>query len=116
MLEELILKYQKAARENSSNDQEALFRRICDLYQPLSYIQKWYPKYQHLCDSEDDFKQDFMRVFCATLIAWKPRNERKVSRYGGKGDFKNFFWGALSHSYINGVKSEAAGKRNGTRL
>lgn len=112
MLEDLIVRYQNSIKDGRPVEQEELFERICEMYQPLSYIPKWYPKYQHLCDSEDDFKQDFMRVFCATLVAWKPRHERKASRYGGKGDFKNFFWGALSHSYINGVKSEAAGKRN----
>lgn len=112
VLEEAILEYQSALRDQDSGRQTDAYERICRIYRPQDYIAKWYPHYKHLFDSEEDFRQDYMRVFCTTLAAWKPRHLRKPSRYGGKGHFQNFFWGALSHAYINGVKSEAAAKRN----
>lgn len=112
LLEEAILEYQGALQAGDKSGQTEAYERICRIYRPQDYISKWYPHYKHLFDSEEDFKQDYMRVFCTTLAAWKPRHLRKPSRYGGKGHFQNFFWGALSHAYINGVKSEAAAKRN----
>jgi hypothetical protein len=111
-LESAILAYQKSLVDKDSSSQEKHFKNICEIYKPQEYIPKWYSHYKHLYDSPEDFEQDYMRVFCTTLSAWKPRHLRKPSRYGGKGHFQNFFWGALSHSYINGVKSEAAAKRN----
>lgn len=111
-LESEILAYQKSLINGDSLSQEQHFKNICRIYKPQEYIPKWYAHYKHLYDSLEDFEQDYMRVFCTTLAAWKPRHLRKPSRYGGKGHFQNFFWGALSHSYINGVKSEAAAKRN----
>jgi hypothetical protein len=112
VLEEAILDYQGALQAGDRDRQTDAYERICRIYRPQDYISKWYPHYKHLFDSEEDFRQDYMRVFCTTLAAWKPRHLRKPSRYGGKGHFQNFFWGALSHAYINGVKSEAAAKRN----
>lgn len=111
-LEAAILSYQQSLIDKDSLAQEQHFRNICNIYKPQEYVSKWYAHYKHLYDSQEDFEQDYMRVFCTTLSAWKPRHLRKPSRYGGKGHFQNFFWGALSHTYINGVKSEAAAKRN----
>lgn len=111
-LESEILAYQQSLVDKNTISQESHFQNICEIYKPREYIPKWYAHYKHLYDSLEDFEQDYMRVFCTTLAAWKPRHLRKPSRYGGKGHFQNFFWGALSHAYINGVKSEAAAKRN----
>lgn len=111
-LESEILAYQQSLADKNTLLQDQHFRNICNIYKPSEYISKWYSHYKHLFDSVDDFEQDYMRVFCTTLAAWKPRHLRKPSRYGGKGHFQNFFWGALSHAYINGVKAEAAAKRN----
>ncbi|MBS1722400.1 MAG: hypothetical protein JSS66_05275 [Armatimonadetes bacterium] len=111
-LEAAILSYQASLCDGDTGSQQRAFDKICAIYQPRDYISKWYGHYKHLYDSTEDFEQDYMRVFCTTLAAWKPRHLRKPSRYGGKGHFQNFFWGALSHAYINGVKSEAAAKRN----
>lgn len=111
-LESEILAYQQSLVDKNTLSQESHFKNICEIYKPHEYIPKWYAHYKHLYDSPEDFEQDYMRVFCTTLAAWKPRHLRKPSRYGGKGHFQNFFWGALSHAYINGVKSEAAAKRN----
>jgi hypothetical protein len=112
VLEFWIIAYQDAVTNKNNFEKERLFHRITEIYQPKDYMHKWHTKYGHLYDDYDDFKQDYMNIFIKTLNSWKPRDERAASRYGGKGYFQNFFFGALSHSYINKIKSEAAVKRN----
>jgi hypothetical protein len=51
-------------------------------------------------------------IFCKVLANWKPRGERRASRHGGSGEFKNYFIGALQNHYSNLVKANNAGKRN----
>jgi hypothetical protein len=78
-------------------------------------MQEWWSQYHYLYDSQEDFASDYIKIFCNVLSNWKPRNTRKVSRYGGSGEFKNYFIGALQHNYINLVKADNAGKRNPTQ-
>jgi len=75
-------------------------------------MQEWWNQYHYLYDSQEDFASDYIKIFCNVLSNWKPRNSRKISRYGGSGEFKNYFIGALQHNYINLVKADNAGKRN----
>jgi hypothetical protein len=75
-------------------------------------MQEWWNQYHYLYDSHEDFASDYIKIFCNVLSNWKPRNTRKISRYGGSGEFKNYFIGALQHNYINLVKADNAGKRN----
>ena len=115
-LEELILRYQAAHESEQYQYANDIYISICEVYEPHKFVYKWFPKYKHLYeDSLDDFQQDYMRVFLNTLLAWKPRHLRGESKHGGKGDFKNYFWGALQHYFINIVKSEASCKRNVTK-
>ena len=88
------------------------YKDICKLYPPLMHMQEWWNQYHYLYDSQEDFQQDYIRIFCNVLAAWKPRGARKQSRYDGTGEFKNYFIGALQHNYINLVKADNAGKRN----
>lgn len=111
-LEKAILEYQSALQSNDGDLVNDAYEKICRLYDPLAYVNVWFRKYRYLFDTKEDFVQDFLRIFCTALSAWKPRHLRKQSRYNGTGDFKNFFWGALQHSYINQVKGEAAAKRS----
>jgi len=112
LLEEAIIRYQDATRANDNIRMSDLYGEICRLYQPMSYAASWFRKYGHLYDTKEDFQQDYLRIFCNTLNAWLPPQDRKTPRYGGKGYFQNFFWGSLSHHYTNLVKSENSGKRN----
>ena len=111
-LEEAILRYQNAIKIGHDSSVNAAYDTICGIYSPLSFVRIWFKKYRYLYDTREDFIQDYLRVFCTALAAWKPRDKRRESRYGGTGEFKNYFWGALNHNYINMVKSDASGKRN----
>jgi hypothetical protein len=114
-LESKILEYQKALNESQKDLMESIYKKICDIYMPEKYVHIWQRQYLYLYDSAEDFTQDYMRVFVQAIRKWKPKEERGKSRYGGAGTFKNYFWGSLSHNYINLVKSiEGAAKRNYT--
>ena len=113
--ENKILDYQKAMEEKRYEDANDIYKKICEIYNPEKYVSIWQRQYQYLYDSKEDFVQDYMGIFVKTLRKWKPREERSESRYHGAGTFKNYFWGSLSHNYINMVKSaEGAAKRNFT--
>jgi len=114
-LEEAVLKYQKVAEKGNSIEIESAYKYIVSLYNPLDFYHEWYDKYKYLFDSQEDFVADYLRVFATVLLGWKPRNQRKQSRYDGSGEFKNYFIGSLYHNYINLVKSDQAAKRNLTK-
>ncbi len=111
-LEDAILRYQKALETNNQRAIDLYYNKICAIYPPNLHIQEWYNQYYYLYDSYDDFSIEYMKIFCNVLSNWQPRNLRKVSRYGGSGEFKNYFIGALHHNYINLVKADNAAKRN----
>ncbi len=111
-LEGAILNYQKILATGNARLIDSAYKNVCRLYPPLMHLQEWYQQYHYLYDSQEDFQQDYIRIFCNVLSAWKPRNVRKQSRYDGTGEFKNYFIGALQHNYINLVKADNAGKRN----
>jgi hypothetical protein len=115
-LESLIIDYQKARAANNKVLSDSFYDDICKLYEPLKYTNTWEKKYSHLYDSPEDFRREYMRIFVITLNKWKPRDQRGESRYNGQGTFKNYFWGSLSHNFINALKSkEGAAKRNITQ-
>jgi hypothetical protein len=111
-LEASILKYQKGLLTNNKHYIERCYREVCKLYPPYLHMQEWWSQYHYLYDSQEDFASDYIKIFCNVLSNWKPRSTRKKSRYGGSGEFKNYFIGALQHNYINLVKADNAGKRN----
>ena len=111
-LEHAILKYQKSLSTNNNQLIDKYYKEVCKLYPPLMHMQEWWNQYHYLYDSQEDFTQDYIRIFCNVLSNWKPRGVRKKSRYDGSGEFKNYFIGALQHNYINLVKADNAGKRN----
>ena len=111
-LEDAIIRYQKALETNNQRAIDMYYNKICIIYPPNLHIQEWYNQYYYLYDSYDDFSIEYMKIFCNVLSNWQPRNLRKVSRYGGSGEFKNYFIGALHHNYINLVKADNAAKRN----
>ena len=111
--EKKILEYQDSLENNNKTLSNEIFQKICDIYKPEKYIGTWQKQYQYLYDSPEDFKQEYMKIFIMTLKKWKPRALRGKSRYNGGGSFKNYFWGSLSHNFINMVKSvEGSAKRN----
>jgi len=108
-----ILEYQKSIENQNKTLSNELFKKICDIYKPEKYINTWQKQYQYLYDSPEDFRQEYMKIFILTLKKWKPRELRGKSRYNGVGSFKNYFWGSLSHNFINMVKAvEGSAKRN----
>jgi hypothetical protein len=111
-LETLILKYQKTLETQNTRLIDRAYKDICNVYPPQAHMTEWQNQYYYLYDSAEDFTQDYLRIFCNVLAAWKPRGSRKKSRYDGSGEFKNYFIGALQHNYINLVKADNAGKRN----
>ncbi len=111
-LETAILKYQEALLSGNKWRIDRNYKEVCKLYPPYLHMQEWWNQYHYLYDSQEDFASDYIKIFCNVLSNWKPRNTRKVSRYGGSGEFKNYFIGALQHNYINLVKADNAGKRN----
>ena len=112
LLEDRILKYQKAIKDGDNSEREIRYAQIVEIYKPQKYLKYWSRKYLFLFDSEEDFRADFIQIFCAAISAWVPANQRAKSRYGGRGLFQNYFWGSLSHSYINKLKANMAAKRN----
>lgn len=111
--ESKILKYQEAVSTKNKYESEEIFDKIKSMYRPEQYYPLWKKQYKYLYDSDEDFEQDYMRIFIQALLKWRPKNQRTINRYGGAGTFKNYFWGSLSHHYINLVKSmEGAAKRN----
>jgi hypothetical protein len=113
-LEESVINYQNAHEKGKSFIDEA-YHRVIDLYNPMDFYSNWYDQYKYLYDTEEDFISDYLRVFITVLLNWKPRNQRKISRYNGSGEFKNYFIGSLYHNFINMVKSDQAAKRNLTK-
>ena len=111
-LEIAILKYQESLLSGNKWRIDKQYKEVCKLYPPYLHMQEWWNQYHYLYDSQEDFASDYIKIFCNVLSNWKPRNTRKVSRYGGSGEFKNYFIGALQHNYINLVKADNAGKRN----
>jgi hypothetical protein len=114
-LEKAILKYQDALLTDNKWAIDKSYKEICKLYPPYLHMQEWWNQYHYLYDSQEDFASDYIKIFCNVLSNWKPRSTRKQSRYGGSGEFKNYFIGALQHNYINLVKADNAGKRNPTQ-
>ena len=111
-LEVAILKYQESLLSGNKWRIDRQYKEVCKLYPPYLHMQEWWNQYHYLYDSQEDFASDYIKIFCNVLSNWKPRNTRKISRYGGSGEFKNYFIGALQHNYINLVKADNAGKRN----
>ena len=114
-LERAILRYQDSLLSGNKLRIDRCYKEICRFYPPYLHMQEWWSQYHYLYDSHEDFASDYIKIFCNVLSNWKPRNTRKVSRYGGSGEFKNYFIGALQHNYINLVKADNAGKRNPTQ-
>ena len=112
LLEAAIIKYQGAIEQGNQRIVSNTYQEITTLYPALNFANHWSKKYSYLYDTYDDFIQDYLRIFCTSLASWQPKHLRKQSRYGGTGDFKNYFWSSLQHNYINMVKAEASGKRN----
>jgi hypothetical protein len=112
LLEIAILEYQQAIKNESSLKVDDSYRKICKLYPALNFVHVWMKRYFHLYDTQEDFIQDYLRVFCASLASWKPKHLRRKSKYNGSGDFKNYFWSSLQNNYINMVKAENSGKRS----
>ena len=113
-LEEAVLNYQNCLNNRTKAEADAAYEKITKLYNPLDYSSAWYEAYKYFFDSKEDFESDYIRVFITVLSGWKPREQRKTSRYGGSGEFKNYFIGSLYHNYTNLVKSDQAAKRNVT--
>ena len=111
-LEKSILRYQDSLLTGNKWKIDRSYKEVCKLYPPYLHMQEWWNQYHYLYDSQEDFASDYIKIFCNVLSNWKPRNTRKISRYGGSGEFKNYFIGALQHNYINLVKADNAGKRN----
>jgi hypothetical protein len=111
-LENAILKYQKSLLTNNKSMIDRSYKEVCKIYPPMLHMQEWYGQYHYLYDSQEDFHIEYIKIFCNVLSNWKPRSKRKVSRYNGSGEFKNYFIGALQHNYINLVKKDNAAKRN----
>lgn len=111
-LERAILKYQESLLAGNKWNIDRNYKEVCKIYPPMLHMQEWWNQYHYLYDSQEDFASDYIKIFCNVLSNWKPRNSRKISRYGGSGEFKNYFIGALQHNYINLVKADNAGKRN----
>jgi len=114
-LEKAILRYQDSLLSGNKWRIDRCYKEVCKIYPPYLHMQEWWSQYHYLYDSQEDFASDYIKIFCNVLSNWKPRNTRKVSRYGGSGEFKNYFIGALQHNYINLVKADNAGKRNPTQ-
>jgi REP element-mobilizing transposase RayT len=114
LLEDAILKYQDAIQEENQNSRvvTSVYQEIIKLYPAMNFVGQWSKRYLYLYDTQEDFVGDYFRIFCTSLVSWQPKHLRKKSRYGGTGDFKNYFWSSLQHNYINMVKAEASGKRN----
>lgn len=110
-IEDAILHYQETLKTGSQRESDAAYDQACRLYPPLNFIHVWHKKYSHLYDSKEDFVQEYLFKFCKVLQCWKPRHLRGESRYGGKGTFANYFWGALDKMYSNQIKAQAAAKR-----
>lgn len=111
-LEESVLEYQIVSKKGDKIRIEEAYQNILKIYNPFGFYHTWYDQYKYLFDSVEDFLSDYQKVFITVLLGWKPRNERKKSRYDGSGEFKNYFIGSLHHNYINMVKSDQAAKRN----
>jgi hypothetical protein len=111
-LELAIVKYQDAIQKNDTNRIEKIYNEICILYPAMNFVHTWMKRYVYLYDTPEDFIQDYMRIFCTSLVSWKPKHLRKASKYNGSGDFKNYFWSSLQNNYINMVKAENSGKRS----
>lgn len=111
-LELAITKFQTALSGDDKIAIDRSYKRVCDIYKPQLYLQTWFKKYGWLYDSYDDFTTEYLDVFYKVLKEWKPREKRNKSRYNGKGHFKNYFWGSLSHHFSNAVKFNSAAKRN----
>jgi len=111
-LELYIIKYQTAIKSGNKFTINDTYEQICSLYDPIHYSNYWWKKYGHLYEEREDFNQEYLRIFCKVLNEWRPREIRAESRYGGKGYFQNFFYGALSHHFTNLVKSLSSNKRN----
>lgn len=114
-LEEAVLNYQTISKSDNKIAINDAYNKIINLYNPMDYYHSWYDQYKYLYDSQDDFIADYLRVFILVILGWKPRSQRKKSRYGGSGEFKNYFIGSLYHNFINMVKSDQASKRNLTK-
>lgn len=114
-LEQSVLEYQCALKENSKFKMEDAYKKITRYYNPMSYYSFWYDQYKHLFDSQDDFISDYIRVFITVITNWRPKDQRNKSRYNGSGEFKNYFIGSLYHNYVNMIKSDQAAKRNVTQ-
>lgn len=115
-LEQAVLEYKKIATGQATGSTEDAYRKVIKIYNPLSFYHNWYEQYKFLFDSEEDFIADYQGVFIKILTSWKPRSERKKSRYEGTGQFKNYFIGSLFHNYVNMIKANQAAKRNITTL
>lgn len=114
-LERRIIEYQIAITNSLMVAADEVYKKICELYKPEKYIGIWQQQYLYLYESQEDFAQEYYRIFIQSLKKWKPKEERGKSRYNGAGTFKNYFWGSLSNNYINVIKSvEGAAKRNVT--
>ena len=111
LIEDAILRYQAALATDNSSAIEAAYRDVCRLYPPLRFVRTWFQKYRYLYDSRDDFIQDYLYQFCKALARWQPRETRPESRFGGKGEFKNYFISTLAYNYSIRVKQGAAAKR-----
>jgi hypothetical protein len=115
-LELAIIKYQNALEAKDQSQINLFYKKICDIYKPQLYMKGWFSQYGWLYDSEEDFNQEFLDIFCKVLRKWKPKDKRGKSKYNGQGHFKNYFWSALDNSFSNAVKKDSAAKRNITSL
>ncbi len=90
-LEKAILRYQDSLLSGNKWRIDRCYKEVCKLYPPYLHMQEWWSQYHYLYDSQEDFASDYIKIFCNVLSNWKPRNTRKASRYGGSGEFKNYF-------------------------
>jgi hypothetical protein len=83
------------------------FQIVVDLYEPLSKrrTSMWRSRYGHLCDSEADFRAEFMEAFTRACLNFKSgdkrRAEGKIVR--GDGSLNTLAWSVISLTFRNKI-------------
>ena len=67
-LEKAILKYQDALLTDNKWAIDKSYKEICKIYPPYLHMQEWWNQYHYLYDSQEDFAQDYIRIFCNVPI------------------------------------------------
>ena len=90
------------------------FAIVRSIYDPGGYSWKWRERYLHLFDSTEDFDSIFEECFVKACRGYADEEARH--RLGievmGNGSFNNYFYGVLTKTFANIMKSKACGSRN----